>query len=97
LQKTYQSRLNVMDKALNEMLPSAEYILPQGGFFFWLRIQGRNTAELRHRAKDFKVDFRQGELFSAQKGLQEYMRLCFAFYNKDDIQKGVERLGRCLG
>jgi len=23
LQKTYQSRLNVMDKALNEMLPSA--------------------------------------------------------------------------
>jgi len=97
LQKTYQSRLNVMDKALNEMLPSAEYILPQGGFFFWLRIQGRNTAELRHRAKDFKVDFRQGELFSAQKGLQEYMRLCFAFYNEDDIQKGVERLGRCLG
>jgi len=97
LQKTYQSRLDVMDKALKEMLPSVEYILPQGGFFFWLRIQGQNTAELRQRAKDFKVDFRQGALFSAQKGLQEYMRLCFASYDEDDIRKGVERLGRCLG
>jgi DNA-binding transcriptional MocR family regulator len=97
LRKIYQSRLEVMDKALKEMLPSVEYILPQGGFFFWLRIQGQNTAELRQRAKNFKVDFRHGALFSAQKGMQEYMRLCFAFYNEDDIQKGVERLGRCLG
>jgi DNA-binding transcriptional MocR family regulator len=97
LRKTYQSRLDVMDKALKEMLPSVEYILPQGGFFFWLRIQGQNTAELRQRAKDFKVDFRQGALFSAQKGMQEYMRLCFASYDEDDIRKGVERLGRCLG
>ena len=95
--KTYQSRLEVMNKALKEMLPSAEYILPHGGFFFWLRIRGQNTAELRQRAKDFKVDFRQGDLFSAQKGMLEYMRLCFAAYNENDIQKGVERLGRCLG
>ncbi len=97
LRKIYQSRLEVMDKALKEMLPSVEYILPQGGFFFWLRIQGQNTAELRQRAKNFKVDFRHGALFSAQKGMQEYMRLCFAFYNEDDIRKGVDRLGRCLG
>ena len=97
LQKTYQSRLNVMDTALKEMLPSVEYTLPQGGFFFWLRIQGQNTTELRQRAKDFKVDFRPGALFSAEKGMQEYMRLCFASYDEDGIQKGVERLGRCLG
>ena len=95
LQKTYASRLNVMDKALKEFLPSAEYILPQGGFFFWVRIPGRNTTTLRQKAKEFKVDFRQGALFSAQKGMQEYMRLCFAFYKEDEIREGIQRLATC--
>ena len=97
LRKTYQHRLNVMDSALKEMLPNAEYTLPEGGFFFWLRIPEKNMAELRPRAKeDFGVDFRQGTLFSAHKGMQEYMRLCFAFYDEDNIQEGVKRLGNFL-
>jgi len=93
LQKIYKQRLNVMDSALKEMLPKAEYTLPEGGFFFWVRIPDKNSTELRSRAKDFGVDFRQGALFSANEGMQEYIRLCFAFYDEDDIREGVERLG----
>ncbi|MBT3189778.1 MAG: PLP-dependent aminotransferase family protein [Anaerolineae bacterium] len=96
LRRTYHSRLNVMDKAIKEMLPSAEYTLPQGGFFFWVRIRGQNTTELRQHAKEFKVDFRQGVLFSANQGMTEYMRLCFAFYSEDEIIEGVERLSHCI-
>ncbi|MBT3321624.1 MAG: PLP-dependent aminotransferase family protein [Anaerolineae bacterium] len=96
LRRTYQSRLIIMDKALKEMLPIAEYILPRGGFFFWGRIPGQNTSKLRKRAKDFKVDFRQGALFSANQGMTEYMRLCFAFYGEDEIIEGVRRLSRCI-
>lgn len=96
LRETYAHRLEIMDAALKENLPSAEYTLPQGGFFFWVHIPGQDTAELRKEAKAFKVDFRQGSLFSAEKGMQEYMRLCFAFYDEDDIQEGVERLGQYL-
>ena len=96
LKETYASRLNVMDKVLKEFLPTAEYTLPEGGFFFWVRIPGQNTAALRQKAKEFKVDFRQGALFSAEKGMQEYMRLCFAFYGESDIQEGIERLATCI-
>ncbi len=92
LRETYQHRLRVMDSALKENLPSAEYVLPQGGFFFWVRIPDTNATELRSRAKDFGVDFRQGALFSANKGMQEYMRLCFAFYDTDAIREGIKRL-----
>ena len=96
LKETYASRLKVMDKALQDFLPSAEYTLPQGGFFFWVRIPGQDTATLRKNAKDFKVDFRQGTLFSAEKGMQEYMRLCFAFYDEAKIKKGVHRLAKYI-
>jgi len=96
LKETYASRLKAMDKALQDFLPSAEYTLPQGGFFFWVRIPEKDTAALRKKAKDFKVDFRQGALFSTEKGMQEYMRLCFAFYDEANIQEGIERLGNFL-
>ncbi|MCP4139170.1 MAG: PLP-dependent aminotransferase family protein [Chloroflexi bacterium] len=96
LKETYASRLNVMDKALKEFIPTAEYTLPQGGFFFWVRIPGQDTALLRKKARDFKVDFRQGALFSPEKGMREYMRLCFAFYGEDDIREGIKRLGQYL-
>ena len=101
LRETYAHRLNLLDATLKEMLPQAEYTTPQGGFFYWVRIPGVDTGELRKKAQAFKVDIRQGALFSAEKGAaglrsEEYMRLCFAFYGDDKIREGVKRLAQCL-
>lgn len=96
LKETYRSRLQVMDASLKQMLPQAEYTIPQGGFFYWVRLPGMDTGELRKKNKDFKVDIRQGALFSAEAGMDEYMRLCFAYYGEDEIQEGVRRLAKCL-
>jgi len=96
LKQTYATRLQVMDASLKEMLPQAEYNTPQGGFFYWVHLPGVDTGELRKKVKTFKVDIRQGTLFSANKGMQEYMRLCFAFYGENDIREGVKRLSESL-
>jgi 2-aminoadipate transaminase len=96
LKETYAARLQVMDTSLKEMLPQAEYTTPKGGFFYWVRIPNMDTGELRKKAKAFKVDIRQGALFSAANGMEEYMRLCFAFYNEKEIQEGVKRLANCV-
>ena len=96
LKATYSTRLQVMDASLKEMLPQAKYTTPQGGFFYWVHLAGVDTGELRKKAKAFKVDIRQGALFSAEKGMQEYMRLCFAFYGENEIREGVRRLAECF-
>ena len=97
LQEEYGRRLEAMDGALRKHLPAAEYTLPQGGFFFWVRLPRVDAAELRQRAREFKVDFRQGGLFSSQNGMQEYLRLSFSYYRAEEIEKGVKRLSNCLG
>jgi DNA-binding transcriptional MocR family regulator len=97
LQKEYTSRLEALDSALHLHLPQAEYILPQGGFFFWVHLPGVDAAELRGKAKEYKIDFRQGVLFSSQMGMQDYMRLSFCFYGPEAIQEGIKRLRDCLG
>jgi DNA-binding transcriptional MocR family regulator len=56
-----------------------------------------DAAELRRKAQEFKVDFRQGVLFSSQMGMQDYLRLSFCFYDPEAIEEGVKRLRDCLG
>jgi 2-aminoadipate transaminase len=93
----YRSRLRVMNSALEEQLPDIEYIVPQGGYFFWLRLPEKTDArELRKNAQFFKVDFRPGTLFSSRDGLKNQIRLCFVHYQEGEIREGILRLKECL-
>jgi DNA-binding transcriptional MocR family regulator len=96
LRREYASRLNAMEAALRQHLPTAEYTIPQGGFFFWVHLPGVDGTELRRKAHEFKVDLRQGDLFSSQRGMKDYLRLSFCFYGSEAIEEGVKRLGDCL-
>ncbi len=93
----YQTRSAAMDAALRKYLPEAAYAVPQGGYFYWIRLpNGRDAQALMKRAEDFQVSFRPGVLFSSQGGLRDWARLCFAFYEADQLTAGVERLKRAL-
>lgn len=96
LNHVYHERVKAMDAALREYLPEAHYQAPGGGYFFWLRLPGVDTEALMQRAEAFKVSFRPGVRFSSQGGLREYMRLCFANYEADELVEGIRRLARAL-
>ena len=93
----YRARLNFMDSSLRKHLPQITYSVPQGGYFFWAKLpEGTDSSDLRQKAKDFKVDIRQGMLFSSQNELKNYMRLCFVFHEEDKIEEGIVRLKECF-
>jgi DNA-binding transcriptional MocR family regulator len=95
--EAYHARVNLMDSILRQHIPEANYSIPRGGYFFWINFPREiDTTELRKKAKDYKVDFRQGVLFSSRNGLKNYMRLCFVFHNEDEIEEGILRLKVCL-
>jgi DNA-binding transcriptional MocR family regulator len=97
LKALYGSRLAEMDKSLRKHLPMAEYVPPQGGYFFWLRFPSVDTLELQQKARSFKVGFSSGVRFSSRKELREYIRLSFVHYSSAEIEKGIIRLKRSLG
>jgi DNA-binding transcriptional MocR family regulator len=97
LKATYSARLADMDAALRLYLPDARYTIPQGGYFFWLRLpRDADAEELLPKANEFKVGFRPGVRFSSQGGLRQYVRLSFSFYESQEIVEGVRRLGQML-
>lgn len=98
LRATYKRRVEVMDAALNHHLGDmATFTRPQGGFFFWLTLaETIDTAALLETAHKQQVGFQPGSKFSCVQGLPNTMRLSFAFYNEDQIRRGLERLGSVL-
>ncbi|HUG33999.1 MAG TPA: PLP-dependent aminotransferase family protein [Anaerolineales bacterium] len=97
LKSVYQDQIRVMDEALRGHFPEAVYVVPTGGYFFWLKFpESLDIGALRKGASAFNVDFRQGALFSSSGGLKNYMRLCFVMYEADQIKEGIRRLRLCL-
>ncbi|MEP6895000.1 MAG: PLP-dependent aminotransferase family protein [Chloroflexota bacterium] len=95
--ETYRSRLQKLDSMLQQHIINVTYTIPKGGYFLWLKFPEQiNTLELRQQAKPFKVDFRQGALFSTRGRSQNCVRLCFAYYDAAQIEQGILRLKACL-
>jgi DNA-binding transcriptional MocR family regulator len=92
----YRARSRAMGAALRKHLPGAEFVTPQGGYFFWVRVPGVDTAALQPRAMDLQVNFRPGVRFSSRGGLQEYLRLSYVYYEPVEIEEGLVRLKQCL-
>jgi 2-aminoadipate transaminase len=88
--------LAAMDSALRRELPQSTFKTPGGGFFFWIRLSGLDGGKLREEARAFNVGFRQGALFSSRNGMQDYIRLCYTFYDEENIEEGIRRLRKCL-
>jgi DNA-binding transcriptional MocR family regulator len=96
LKGVYQKRLATMNEALAQNLPEADYLIPQGGYYFWVRLPGLDTSQLRVTAQKSGIDFRPGTLFSSQIGLKDYLRLSFSYYNAPQIEMGVKKLAKCV-
>ena len=97
LKGIYRSKLKVMDAALRRELPELIWKIPQGGYFFWVRLpRGLDAAELNQKAMENKVIFRPGVRFSSRDGLRDFIRLSFVFYEPEEIEEGIVRLKQCI-
>lgn len=98
LRAAYRSRVKAMDRALREHLGDlARWHEPKGGYFFWLELdRAVDTRPLRRMAIDHGTGFQPGTVFSCEGDLKRFLRLSFAHYREDDIEKGIARLAGIL-
>jgi len=83
---------------------AAQWHEPEGGFFFWLHLPGRDSQALFDRCLAQDVAFLPGGAFYPGEGEQvgevhtgaEYARLCFTFAGDAQIDEGCRRLARAL-
>ena len=97
LKTHYQQCAATLSGALHRRLPSISFIEPGGGFFVWLRFPDEvDTEALLVQARQHNVGFEPGISFSSQKGLRNYARLSFAYYDLPELEEGVDRLAHAI-
>ena len=96
--KHYSVKRDGMAEAFRKHLPvEAEYHVPAGGFFFWMRLPGVDTKELFLKAVDRGVAFVTGPSFFANGGGEDCLRLCFSFAQPEELEEGAKRLAAAIG
>ena len=98
LKSVYSHRKSILFDALQKRLPaSVRFVEPDGGFFIWLEFKdGIDTLKLLATARRHKVGFLPGTKFSSQKGLRNFARLSFAYYDVPELEEGARRLAEAL-
>ena len=95
--KHYSVKRDGMAEAFRKHLPAeAEYHIPAGGFFFWMRLPGVDTKELFLKAVDRGVAFVTGPSFFANGGGEDCLRLCFSFAQPEELEEGAVRLAEAI-
>ncbi|WP_288404410.1 PLP-dependent aminotransferase family protein [uncultured Deinococcus sp.] len=98
LRRTFGERAGVLCSALDELRPlGVDFTRPGGGYFVWLTLPpGVQSAELLPVAVEEGVRFQPGNRFSPAGTQGAHARLCFAYYEPDELREGAARLGRAL-
>lgn len=98
IRQTYQMRSQWMLESLQQYMPEdTGWIVPKGGMFYWLTApQGLDSMELLKKAVEEKMAFVPGDSFYADGSGKNTLRLSFSSASRENIDKGVARLGRAM-
>ena len=85
-------RVRTLEMALHELLPEAEFVTPEGGYFMWVTLpEGTDVAALHKAASELGVVFVKGTDFLMEGG-ENTLRLAYSGVTPEQIEEGVSRL-----
>jgi 2-aminoadipate transaminase len=98
VKRIYEMKLDVIVRALAETVGGiAEWDVPDGGFFLWLRFkEGFDVPALLDAAREERVGFVPGFRFLVEEEPLPALRLAFSQVPLDTIPEGIRRLGLAL-
>lgn len=93
----YRKKRDAMAASFERHLPkSAEYIVPSGGFSFWVRLPGMDTNKIFMKGLEMGIAIVRGASFYANDGGTEHFRASFTVPQITEIDAGVQRLANAI-
>src|SRR4051812_44784151 len=93
----YRERRDATLDALDDMLSSAQWNVPNGGFYVWLKLPGGLDAKaMLPRAVTQRVAYVPGTAFYADDQGHDYLRLSYCYPTPERIREGIRRLASVI-
>ncbi len=93
----YRAHRDALVAAVRDRVPAAEFAVPGGGWFLWVRLPGADTGALLPHAERAGVSYVPGARFFVDPGSgTDRLRLSFSLLGPADLAEGAARLGRAV-
>jgi 2-aminoadipate transaminase len=94
--QSYRKRAGTMLAAMDRYFPPViRWVPPEGGMFVWCTLpKGMSASRLFKKAVEAKVAYVTGNVFHANGGGDQTLRLNFTNSTPDQIEEGIKRLGK---
>jgi len=93
----YRVKRDLMADAINEMIPCASFVKPEGGLFLWVKLPEHvDTLAMMEKALARNVAYVAGTAFYPHGGGNSEMRLNFTFAGHEEIIEGIRRLAEVV-
>lgn len=97
LRRHYAAKCDTMAAALRREVPDGQFVVPDGGFFIWLRLpEGVSATALAPVGLGLGVEVLPGPRCFCDGSGDEYIRLAFSEAPAADLDAGVTRLGAAI-
>ena len=98
IKRIYRKKLNLMCDCLDKFCPEIEYVRPEGGLFIWAKLpEGVDMMSYVKELIKYKVAVVPGSSFMTDDTAPcDYIRLNFSTPSEENIEKGVEIMGKVL-
>ncbi len=97
LKALYLPRLDACLNAIDEHLPGAQAIRPDGGFFISITLpDGVKTTDVRAAATKHQLNLADGLAFFPNGGGERFLRLPFCALTPNEIHDGIHRLAATI-
>lgn len=99
LVEVYREKRDAMLQGLREVLAEtdADFVSPQGGFFFWLRLPSdTDVAQLNAAAHAAGVQYAPGPAFYPNGGGAEFIRLTYSYESPPKCYEGARVIARAM-
>lgn len=97
VKEIYRVKRDLMADSIEEMIPGASFVRPEGGLFIWVKLPEQvDTLAMMEKALARDVAYVTGTAFYPHGGGESEMRLNFTFASHEDIVEGVRRLGEVV-
>jgi len=99
LRVAHKARMETVIEVIEENLAKFGVTIshPEGGYFLWVKLPPNiDSARVLELSSKDKVTFVKGNLTSICGDFSNYIRLCIAYYEPEDLKEGSQRLCRAI-
>lgn len=96
--KVFRQRMKVAIHSIKKYVPpdKIEWTEPNGGYMIWVKLLTRPMENIEHHIASYGVMIHNGKYFFVRKQPHDYIRICIAQVNEEEIEEGIKRIGEAI-